>query len=117
MPIGRPREFDTEKALELAASLSGGRATKEHRSRPDRTLASRGRASTPHSATKGHCSGWCSNARSKAGAYRTKALKAPTASEVAQQLWKEQPSFTAIKVIRSVASPCMVRWRAATKPR
>jgi len=118
MPIGRPREFDTEKALELATSLFW-RKGYEGTSLSDLTETLGITRPSLYAAfgNKRHCSGWRSNAtkpnRVLTGPGRSKRrqpMKSPNNS------WREQRSFTVTKEIRSVASACMVRWRAATKP-
>jgi AcrR family transcriptional regulator len=88
MPIGRPREFDTEEALELATSLFW-RKGYEGTSLSDLT-ETLGITRPSLYAAFGNKEALfrlvLERYEGKAGAYRTKALKAPTASEVAQQL-------------------------------
>src|ERR1700721_691132 len=88
MPSGRPREFDKEKALELATSLFW-RKGYEGTSLPDRT-GTLGITRPSLYAAFGNKEALfrpvLERYEAKAGAYRTKALKAPTASEVARQL-------------------------------
>jgi AcrR family transcriptional regulator len=88
MPIGRPREFDTEKALELATALfwrKGYEGTSLSDltqtlgiTRPSLYAAFGNKEALFRLALERY--------EAKAGAYRVKALKAPTAFEVAQQL-------------------------------
>lgn len=88
MTIGRPREFDTEQALELATSLfwrKGYQGTSLSDltemlgiTRPSLYAAFGNKESLFRLVLERY--------EAKAGAYRTKALKAPTAFAVAQQL-------------------------------
>jgi AcrR family transcriptional regulator len=88
MPIGRPREFDTEQALDLATELFW-RKGYEGTSLSDLTDAL-GITRPSLYAAFGNKEALFRLAldryEAKAGAYRTKALAAPTAHEVAQQL-------------------------------
>ena len=88
MPIGRPREFDTEKALELATSLFW-RKGYEGTSLSDLT-ETLGITRPSLYAAFGDKEAFfrlvLEPYEAKAGGYRITALKAPTAFEVAQQL-------------------------------
>jgi AcrR family transcriptional regulator len=88
MPIGRPREFDTETALELATSLFW-RKGYEGTSLSDLTEAL-GITRPSLYAAFGNKEALfrlvLERYEAKAGAYRTRALQAPTAFEVARQL-------------------------------
>jgi AcrR family transcriptional regulator len=88
MPIGRPREFDTEKALDLATSLFW-RKGYEGTSLSDLT-ETLGITRPSLYAAFGNKEALFRRVleryESKAGAYRVKALKALTAYEVAKQL-------------------------------
>jgi AcrR family transcriptional regulator len=88
MPLGRPREFDTEKALELATSLfwrkgyagtSLSDLTETLGITKPSLYAAFGNKEALFRLVLGRY-------EAKAGAYREKALEAPTASEVARQL-------------------------------
>ena len=88
MPTGRPREFDTERALELATSLFWQKGY-EGTSLSDLT-ETLGITRPSLYAAFGNKEALfrlvLQRYEAKAGAYRTKALKAPTALEVARQL-------------------------------
>jgi AcrR family transcriptional regulator len=88
MPIGRPREFDTEKALELATALFW-RKGYEGTSLSDLTHTlgiTRPSLYAAFGNKEALFRRVLERYEAKAGAYRVKALKAPTASQVAQQL-------------------------------
>jgi AcrR family transcriptional regulator len=95
MPIGRPREFDTEKALELATALfwrKGYEGTSLSDltqtlgiTRPSLYAAFGNKESLFRQALERY--------EAKAGAYRVKALKAPTAALVARQLLEGAAEF------------------------
>jgi AcrR family transcriptional regulator len=118
MPSGRPREFDTEKALELATSLFW-RKGYEGTSLSDLT-ETLGITRPSLYAAFGNKEALfrlvLERYEAKAGAYRTKRSKRRQPLKSRNNSWKGQRSCTAIRAIRSVAWACMVRWRAATKP-